>query len=112
MIRGCRRLNEKDERLVKKRRNREDQRCIVSLFDPLFLHYLPSKAGPSKAAKNTKNFSDLSMSSLCFGLFSIRADEFPSRRMTTQIVFASFEAAIRSEVRVSSLISHIKELRD
>jgi len=31
--------------------------------------------------------------------------------MTTQIVFASFEAAIRSEVRVSPLISCIKEFK-
>lgn len=31
--------------------------------------------------------------------------------MTTQIVFASFEAAIRSEVRVGPLISCIKEFK-
>jgi len=58
MIRGYRRSNENDERLARKRGDRGDQRW--AFFDPLLPRYLPSKAGPREAAKNTENFSNLS----------------------------------------------------
>jgi len=114
MIRGYRRSNERDERLARKRGDRGDQRW--AFFDPLLPRYLPSKAGPREAAKNTENFSNLStlfsvlfssLSSLYFGLFSTRTDEFLSR-MASQIALASSDTAIRSEVRVCPLTSDTK----